>query len=97
VTRRIAAQLPASGTSLLGGNLQGRMIQCRVHGLRFDLASGCMAKVTNSGFASYPLEIRSETIQARKTLFSPVQQSTLHFESPEQSLQINRISVLFQL
>jgi nitrite reductase/ring-hydroxylating ferredoxin subunit len=48
---------PHQGASLLGGSLQGRMIQCRAHGLRFDLATGCMANVNNFGVASYPLEI----------------------------------------
>lgn len=48
---------PHQGASLLGGTLQGRMIQCSAHGLRFDLASGCMANVNNFGVASYPVEI----------------------------------------
>ena len=48
---------PHQGASLLGGNLQGRMIQCRAHGLCFDLATGCMANVNKFGLVSYPLEI----------------------------------------
>ncbi|MBF7729034.1 Rieske (2Fe-2S) protein [Pseudomonas sp. N040] len=48
---------PHQGASLLGGDLQGRIIQCRAHGLRFDLASGCMPNVTNFGVAAYPLDI----------------------------------------
>jgi nitrite reductase/ring-hydroxylating ferredoxin subunit len=47
---------PHQGASLLGGDLQGRMIQCRAHGLRFDLASGCLANVSNFGVATYPVE-----------------------------------------
>lgn len=33
---------PHAGSSLLGGKLDGRMIQCPAHGLKFDLATGCM-------------------------------------------------------
>lgn len=48
---------PHQGASLLGSNLQGRTIQCRAHGLRFDLATGCMPNVSNFGVATYPVEI----------------------------------------
>lgn len=48
---------PHQGASLLGGSLQGRTIQCRAHGLRFDLATGCMPNVNNFGVAAYPVEI----------------------------------------
>jgi nitrite reductase/ring-hydroxylating ferredoxin subunit len=51
---------PHQGASLLGGNLQGRMIQCRAHGLRFDLATGCLANVSNYGVTSYPVEISED-------------------------------------
>jgi len=33
---------PHAGGSLLSGKLDGRMLQCPAHGLKFDLASGCM-------------------------------------------------------
>ena len=33
---------PHAGSSLLNGALSGRTVQCRAHGLRFDLARGCM-------------------------------------------------------
>ena len=33
---------PHAGSSLLGGKLDGRTIQCPAHGLKFDLATGCM-------------------------------------------------------
>jgi len=48
---------PHEGASLLGGDLQGRMIQCRAHGLRFDLASGCMPNVSKFDLAAYPVEV----------------------------------------
>jgi nitrite reductase/ring-hydroxylating ferredoxin subunit len=37
---------PHQGASLFGGKLSGRLIKCRAHGLRFDLATGCMPGVT---------------------------------------------------
>jgi nitrite reductase/ring-hydroxylating ferredoxin subunit len=51
---------PHQGASLLGGNLQERMIQCRAHGLRFDLATGCLANVSNYGVTRYPVEISED-------------------------------------
>ena len=33
---------PHSGGSLFGGKLDGQTLQCPVHGLKFDLATGCM-------------------------------------------------------
>lgn len=34
---------PHSGASLSGGQFDGRSVKCRAHGLRFDVATGCMA------------------------------------------------------
>jgi len=34
---------PHSGASLAGGRFDGRSVTCRAHGLRFDVATGCMA------------------------------------------------------
>lgn len=33
---------PHAGGSLFSGKLDGRMLQCPAHGLKFDLATGCM-------------------------------------------------------
>lgn len=33
---------PHSGGSLSGGKLEGLMLQCPSHGLKFDIATGCM-------------------------------------------------------
>jgi 3-phenylpropionate/trans-cinnamate dioxygenase ferredoxin subunit len=33
---------PHNGASLANGRLDGRILQCPAHGLRFDLVSGCM-------------------------------------------------------
>jgi len=33
---------PHNGASLASGKLEGRVLQCPAHGLRFDLTTGCM-------------------------------------------------------
>ena len=47
---------PHQGASLFVGKLDGRTLQCPAHGLRFDLATGCMR---GGGLAvrSYPVEV----------------------------------------
>jgi 3-phenylpropionate/trans-cinnamate dioxygenase ferredoxin component len=47
---------PHAGSSLLGGVLSGRTVQCRAHGLRFDLVTGCMPGAANFGVRAYPVE-----------------------------------------
>lgn len=47
---------PHQGASLCGGRLQGRVIQCGAHGLRFDLASGYLLNSTQLKVATYPVE-----------------------------------------
>jgi nitrite reductase/ring-hydroxylating ferredoxin subunit len=42
----IDATCPHAGASLANGKLDGRIVQCRAHGLRFDLLTGCMAGLT---------------------------------------------------
>jgi nitrite reductase/ring-hydroxylating ferredoxin subunit len=48
---------PHQGASLCGGRLEGRVIQCCAHGLRFDLRSGYLLNSTRLKVASYPVEI----------------------------------------
>lgn len=48
---------PHQGASLCGGRLEGRVIQCCAHGLRFDLRSGCLLNSTAVKVANYPVEI----------------------------------------
>ncbi|MDQ0123516.1 nitrite reductase/ring-hydroxylating ferredoxin subunit [Pseudomonas lini] len=48
---------PHQGASLCGGRLQGRVIQCCAHGLRFDLRSGYLLNSTAVKVANYPVEI----------------------------------------
>lgn len=47
---------PHQGASLCGGRLQGRVIQCCAHGLRFDLASGYLANSRALKVTCYPVE-----------------------------------------
>lgn len=48
---------PHQGASLCGGRLEGRVIQCGAHGLRFDLRSGYLLNSTLVKVTSYPVEI----------------------------------------
>jgi nitrite reductase/ring-hydroxylating ferredoxin subunit len=48
---------PHQGASLCGGRLEGRVIQCCAHGLRFDLASGYLLNSKTLKVANYPVEI----------------------------------------
>lgn len=47
---------PHQGASLFGGKLEGQVIQCCAHGLRFDLESGYLLNSTYMKVASYPVE-----------------------------------------
>ncbi|MGJ7550436.1 Rieske (2Fe-2S) protein [Pseudomonas alloputida] len=47
---------PHQGASLCGGRLEGRVIQCCAHGLRFDLASGYLLNSTALKVQTYPVE-----------------------------------------
>jgi len=46
---------PHQGSSLFGGKLDGMQVQCPAHGLKFNLATGCMG---NSG-----LKVRTYAVQ----------------------------------
>lgn len=48
---------PHQGASLCGGLLEGRVIQCCAHGLRFDLRSGYLLNSTAVKVVNYPVEI----------------------------------------
>jgi len=49
---------PHAGASLSGGHIEGRTVQCRAHGLRFDLLTGCMQNSKTFGVRAYGVEIR---------------------------------------
>jgi 3-phenylpropionate/trans-cinnamate dioxygenase ferredoxin subunit len=48
---------PHAGSSLLSGVLNGRTVQCRAHGLRFDLVTGCMPGAGDFGVRTYPVDV----------------------------------------
>ncbi|CAI8853675.1 Rieske 2Fe-2S domain-containing protein [Pseudomonas sp. YuFO20] len=48
---------PHQGASLCGGRLEGRVIQCCAHGLRFDLHSGYLLNSRQVKVNNYPVEI----------------------------------------
>lgn len=48
---------PHQGASLCGGRLEGRVIQCAAHGLRFNLATGYLLNSTALKIATYPVEV----------------------------------------
>ncbi len=47
---------PHQGASLCGGRLEGRVIQCCAHGLRFDLRSGYLLNSKLVKVTNYPVE-----------------------------------------
>jgi nitrite reductase/ring-hydroxylating ferredoxin subunit len=53
---------PHQGASLCGGRLEGRVIQCCAHGLRFDLASGYLLNSTAVKVGSYPVEVVDDQV-----------------------------------
>jgi nitrite reductase/ring-hydroxylating ferredoxin subunit len=53
---------PHQGSSLCAGQLEGGVIQCRAHGLRFDLASGYLLNSTALKVASYPVEVEGDRV-----------------------------------
>jgi nitrite reductase/ring-hydroxylating ferredoxin subunit len=48
---------PHQGSSLCGGKLEGRVISCGAHGLRFNLQSGYLLNSTQVKVNNYPVEI----------------------------------------
>ncbi|MNF67344.1 3-phenylpropionate/cinnamic acid dioxygenase ferredoxin subunit [compost metagenome] len=48
---------PHQGASLCSGRLEGQVIKCGAHGLRFDLASGYLLNSARLRVASYPVEV----------------------------------------
>ncbi|WP_086204302.1 Rieske (2Fe-2S) protein [Acinetobacter silvestris] len=53
---------PHQGASLFGGKLEGQVIQCCAHGLRFDLVSGYLLNSTQLKVASYPVEVIDDQV-----------------------------------
>jgi 3-phenylpropionate/trans-cinnamate dioxygenase ferredoxin subunit len=54
---------PHAGGSLVLGALDGTIVTCRVHGLRFDVRTGCHAGSTGLRARSYPLRVRDGRVE----------------------------------
>jgi 3-phenylpropionate/trans-cinnamate dioxygenase ferredoxin subunit len=62
---------PHQGASLAAGKVVDGKVQCPAHGLRFDLASGCLHNVPTVKVVSYPIHIE----EGRVYLSLPGQES----------------------
>lgn len=51
---------PHQGASLCGGKLEGEVIQCLAHGLRFNLTTGLLLNSTQLRVGRYPVEREGE-------------------------------------
>ena len=54
---------PHNGSSLVMGKVEGTTVTCRAHGLRFDLATGCMRGAQGLTARSYPARVRDGRIE----------------------------------
>lgn len=50
---------PHQGASLAAGKVVDGKVQCPAHGLRFDLASGCLQNVPTVKVVAYPIHIEA--------------------------------------
>jgi len=48
---------PHNGASLAGGQIEGRLLQCPAHGLRFDVGTGCMPGKGGLNLTTFPVRI----------------------------------------
>lgn len=46
---------PHNGASLASGQLEGHMLRCPAHGLRFDLTTGCMPGAGGLCLTTFPV------------------------------------------
>src|SRR5271170_6219092 len=53
----IADTCPHAGGSLGMGKLNGNTVTCPVHGMKFDVTTGCFAGTSDFGVAPYPAKI----------------------------------------
>ena len=58
----IADTCPHAGGSLGLGKLDGRIVTCPVHGMKFDATNGCFAGTSYFGVASYPVRVEDGRI-----------------------------------
>jgi 3-phenylpropionate/trans-cinnamate dioxygenase ferredoxin subunit len=48
---------PHAGGSLGMGKLDGRVVTCPVHGMKFDVTTGCFAGTSDFGVSSFPARV----------------------------------------
>lgn len=48
---------PHAGAALGTGKLDGKIVTCRAHGMRFDVTTGCFAGTSDAGVATYPVKV----------------------------------------
>ena len=53
----IADTCPHAGGSLGLGKLNGTIVTCPVHGMKFDVTTGCFAGTSDFGVASFPAKV----------------------------------------
>src|SRR5580700_9817635 len=53
----IADTCPHAGGSLGLGKLDGRIVTCPVHGMKFDVTTGCFAGTSDYAVASFPAKV----------------------------------------
>jgi nitrite reductase/ring-hydroxylating ferredoxin subunit len=53
----IADTCPHAGGSLGMGKLDGKIVTCPVHGMKFDVTTGCFAGTSDFGVASFPAKV----------------------------------------
>ncbi len=53
----VADTCPHAGGSLGLGKLDGKIVVCPVHGMKFDVTTGCFSGSAESGIASYPVKV----------------------------------------
>lgn len=53
----VADSCPHAGSSLGTSKLDGKIVTCRGHGMKFDVTTGCFAGTADSGVASYPAKV----------------------------------------
>jgi 3-phenylpropionate/trans-cinnamate dioxygenase ferredoxin component len=58
----IADTCPHAGGSLGLGKLSGNTVTCPVHGMKFDVTTGCFAGTSSFGVAFYPAKVADEKI-----------------------------------
>jgi 3-phenylpropionate/trans-cinnamate dioxygenase ferredoxin subunit len=54
---------PHNGSSLAAGKLEGAFVQCRAHGLRFDVRTGRMRGIDGFCAKSYPARVVGGTVE----------------------------------